>query len=244
MSEHAKQWKMLTEKRKYAHRHHSQFAHIRAYAIRPHSWRRKTFTNRCHPSPHPQRINGKYVGAYRIRPSHKRTRQKIGMFTEKQWYARRHHSPFAHIRAYAIRPHSWRQKLTRNDTSHHRIPQRTNSKYVGAYRIRPPQRRTRQEIGMFTEKQWYARHHHFLFDHVRAYAIRPYSWRRKTFTNRCHPSPHLQRTNSKYVGAYRIRPPHKRTRQKKGISRKNESMLTAIISLFVHIRAYAIRPYS
>ena len=97
------------------------------------------------------------------------------MFTEKQWYARRHHSPFAHIRAYAIRPHSWRQKLTRNDTSHHRIPQRTNSKYVGAYRIRPPHGRTRQKMGMFTEKQWYARHHHSLFAHVRAYAIRPYT---------------------------------------------------------------------
>ena len=29
------------------------------------------------------------------------------------------------------------EKLTRNDASHHRIPQQTNSKYVGAYRIRP-----------------------------------------------------------------------------------------------------------
>ena len=38
------------------------------------------------------------------------------------------------------------EKLTRNDASHHRVPQRINSKYVGAYRIRPPQRRTCQAM--------------------------------------------------------------------------------------------------
>ena len=116
-----KKWD-FTEKRKYARRHHSSFAHIRAYAIRPHSWRRKTFTNRCHPSPHPQRINGKNAGAYRIRPTHGRTRQKMGTFTEKRKYARNHHSLFAHIRVYAIHPHNWRQKLSQTYASHHRIP--------------------------------------------------------------------------------------------------------------------------
>ena len=40
------------------------------------------------------------------------------------------------------------EKLSRNDAIHHRIPQRTNSKNVGAYRIRPPQQRTCQKIGI------------------------------------------------------------------------------------------------
>ena len=67
------------------------------------------------------------------------------------------------------------EKLTRNDTIHHRIPQRINGKNVGAYRIRPPHGRKCRAMGTFTELQWYARHHHSLFAHVRAYAIRPYT---------------------------------------------------------------------
>ena len=72
----------------------SLFAHIRAYAIRPYSFWRNTYTKRHHPSPYPQRINGKYVGAYRIRPSHERTCQAMGTITEIRWIARRHHFPF------------------------------------------------------------------------------------------------------------------------------------------------------
>ena len=69
----------------------------------------------------------------------------------------------------------------------------TNGKNVGAYRIRPPHRRTGQTMGTFTEKRWIARHRLSPFAHIRAYAIRPYSFWRKTFTNRCHPSPHPER---------------------------------------------------
>ena len=50
----------------------------------------------------------------------------------------------------------------------------------------------------------------FPFAHIRAYAIRPYTFRRNTYTKLHHPSPCLQRTNGKYVGAYRIRPPRRR----------------------------------
>ena len=66
---HARRWRMLTKKRWVARRHHFPFAHIRAYAIRPYSWRRKTFKNRCQPSPHHQRTNGKYVGGVSHTPS-------------------------------------------------------------------------------------------------------------------------------------------------------------------------------
>ena len=38
------------------------------------------------------------------------------------------------------------KKLSQTDATHHRIPQRTNSKYVGAYRIRPPHKRTCQAM--------------------------------------------------------------------------------------------------
>ena len=58
--------------RQYGRRHRFQFAHIRAYAIRPYNWRRKTNTKRHDASPYPQRTKGKYVGAYRIRPPHER----------------------------------------------------------------------------------------------------------------------------------------------------------------------------
>ncbi len=104
--------------------------HIRAYAIRPYSLRRKTNTKRHDASPYPQRTKGKYVGAYRIRPP---------------WqHARLLHSPFAHIRAYAIRPYNWWRKTNtkRHDASPY--PQRTKGKYVGAYRIRPPWQQARE----------------------------------------------------------------------------------------------------
>ena len=118
---------------------------------------------RHHPSPHPQQINGKYVGAYRIRPPHRRTCQAMGTFTEKRKYARRRHSPFAHIRAYAIRPYNWWRKTNtkRHDASPY--PQRTKGKYVGAYRIRPSRRRTGLTMGTFTEIRWITRRHHFPF---------------------------------------------------------------------------------
>ena len=58
----------------------------------------------------------------------------------------------------------------------------TNGKNVGAYRIRPPHRRTGQTMGTFTEKRWIARRRLSLFAHIRAYAIRPYSFWRKTYT--------------------------------------------------------------
>ena len=52
----------------------------------------------------------------------------------------------------------------------------------------------------------------------------------KTFTNQCHPSPHPQRINGKYVGAYRIRPHGGEHAQKLGLSRKNDGLLATIIS--------------
>ena len=138
----------------------------------------------------PNEQNSKNVGAYRIRPPHERTRQKIGI-------SRNNESMLATIIPYSLTSGRMRyapivggEKLTRNDATHHRIPQRTNSKNVGAYRIRPPQRRTCQAMGTFTEKRKYARRHHFPFAHIRAYAIRPNSWRRKTYTKRHQPSPH------------------------------------------------------
>ena len=67
-----------------------------------------------------------------------------------------------------------------------------------------------RQRGVLTEQQWYARLLHSPFAHIRAYAIRPYSWRRKTNTKRHDASPYPQRTKGKYVGAYRIRPPHER----------------------------------
>ena len=48
--------------RSYVRRRLPLFAHIRAYAIRPYSFWRNTKYKRHHPSPYPQRINGKYVG--------------------------------------------------------------------------------------------------------------------------------------------------------------------------------------
>ena len=62
------------------------------------------------------------------------------------------------------------------------VSHRTNGKNVGAYRIRPPHRRTGQTMGTFTEKRWIARHRLSPFAHIRAYAIRPYSFWRKTYT--------------------------------------------------------------
>ena len=66
--------------RSYVRRRLPLFAHIRAYAIRPYSFWRNTKYKRHHPSPYPQRINGKYVGAYRIRPPHGRTCRAMGNF--------------------------------------------------------------------------------------------------------------------------------------------------------------------
>ena len=72
------------------------------------------------------------------------------------------------------------EKHSQTDAIHHRIPNEQNSKYVRAYRIRPPHKRTRQKKWDFTEKRKYAHRHHSPFAHIRAYAIRPYSWRQKT----------------------------------------------------------------
>ena len=61
--------------------------------------------------------------------------------------------------------------------------------------------------------------HHFIFAHVRAYAIRPYtcsveimaSLGENTITNRPIQSSCYHRINGKYVGAQGIRPPWRRT---------------------------------
>ena len=50
-----------------------------------------------------------------------------------------------------------------------------------SFPIRPPHRRTGQTMGTFTEKRWIARHRLSPFAHIRAYAIRPYSFWRKTY---------------------------------------------------------------
>ena len=49
-----------------------------------------------------------HIRAYALHGS-EHARQR-GVLTEQQWYARLLHSPFAHIRAYAIRPYSLRRK--------------------------------------------------------------------------------------------------------------------------------------
>ena len=121
----------FTEKRWIARHRLSPFAHIRAYAIRPYSFWRKTYTKRHHPSPHPQQINGKYVGAYRIRPPHRRTCQAMGTFTEKRKYARRHlpRSPTSGRMRYA--PTVFGEILTRNDAIHHRTPNKSMVNMLG-----------------------------------------------------------------------------------------------------------------
>ena len=53
-------------------------------------------------------------------------------------------------------------------------------------------------------------------------------------------------SNGKYVGAYRIRPSRRRTFRQKSLSQNDASFanaFAAIVFIFAHIRAYAIRPY-
>ena len=55
------------------------------------------------------------------------------------------------------------------------------------------------------------------------------------------------RINGNYVGAYRIRPPWRRTYQRKSLAQNEASFsntFAAVVFIFAHIRAYAIRPYS
>ena len=104
------------------------------------------------------------------------------------------------------------------------------------------------------QRWYYVRCHHFIFAHVRAYAIRPYtcsveigaSLGENTITNRPIQSSCYHRINGKYVGTYRIRPSRRRTFQQKSLSQNDASFanaFAAIVFIFAHIRAYAIRPY-
>ena len=69
------------------------------------------------------------------------------------------------------------------------------------------------------QRWYYVRCHRFIFAHVRAYAIRPYtcsveimaSLGENTITNRPTQSLCYQRINRKHVGAQGIRPPRRRT---------------------------------
>ena len=69
------------------------------------------------------------------------------------------------------------------------------------------------------QRWYYVRCQHFISAHIRAYAIRPYTYSveiraslgENTITNRPIQSSCYHRINRKYVGAYRIRPPWRRT---------------------------------
>ena len=104
------------------------------------------------------------------------------------------------------------------------------------------------------QRWYYVRCHHFIFAHVRAYAIRPYtcsveiraSLGENTITNRPIQSSCYHRIYRKYVGAYRIRPPRRRTFQQKSLSQNDASLQIPLPLLFPSSliwRAYAIRPY-
>ena len=151
----------------------------------------KNLHKRDHPSPHPQRFNSKNVGAYRIRPPHERTRQAMENAHGKTKVCSPPSFPCS-LTSGRMRyaPTVFGEILTRNDTSLHRIPQRINGKYVGAYRIRPPHGRTRQAMENAHGQTKVCSPPSFPFAHIRAYAIRPNSWRRKTYTKRHQPSPH------------------------------------------------------
>ena len=93
--------------KRFVHRYHFMFAHIRAYAIRPYtnsveiraSLGKNTITNRPIQSSYYHRINGKYVGAYCIRPPRQRA------WSLKRWcFVRCHHFMFAHMKGVCNTP--------------------------------------------------------------------------------------------------------------------------------------------
>ena len=98
------------------------------------------------------------------------------------------------------------------------------------------------------------RRHRFVFAHVRAYAIRPYtcsveigaSLGENTITNRPIQSSCYHRIYRKYVGAYHIRPSRLRTFQQKSLS-QNDASLQIPLPLFFHLRPpggrMPLRPY-
>ena len=104
------------------------------------------------------------------------------------------------------------------------------------------------------QRWYYVRCQHFISAHVRAYAIRPYtcsveiraSVGENTITNRPIQSSCYHRINRKYVGAYRIRPPRRRTYQQKSLAQSDAS-LQIPLPLFFHLRPpggrMPLRPY-
>ena len=153
------------------------------------------------------RINGKYVGAQGHTPFTWTDTPGDGYYHGKTMDCSPPSFPFRPHQGVCDTPLQLAAKNLHEMKPSITASHRTNGKNVGAYRIRPPHRRTGQTMGTFTEKRWIARHHHSLFAHIRAYAIRPYSFWRKTFTNRCHPSPHPERQMVNMSGRKGIRPP-------------------------------------
>ena len=103
------------------------------------------------------------------------------------------------------------------------------------------------------QRWYYVRCQHFISAHVRAYAIRPYtcsveiraSLGENTITNRPIQSSCYHRINRKYVGAYRIRPPRRRTFQQKSLSQNDASFanaFAAIVSIFAHLEGVCDTP--
>ena len=106
---------------------------------------------------------------------------------------------------------------------------------------------------MLIQRWYYVRCHRFIFAHVRAYAIRPYtcsveiraSLGENTITNRPIQSSCYHRIYRKYVGAYRIRPPRRRTFQQKSLSQNDASFanaFAAIVSIFAHLEGVCDTP--
>ena len=120
---------------------------------------------------------------------------------QRWYYVRCQYFISAHVRAYAIRPYTCsveiRASLGENTITNRPIQSSCNHriyrKCVGAYRIRPSRRRTCPfndgimfaanisfppftAANMTIQRWYYVRCHHFIFVHVRAYAIRPYDF--------------------------------------------------------------------
>ena len=103
------------------------------------------------------------------------------------------------------------------------------------------------------QRWYYVRCQHFISAHIRAYAIRPYTYSveiraslgENTITNRPIQSSCYHRIYRKYVGAYRIRPSRRRTFQQKSLSQNDASLQIPLPLLFPSSliwRAYALAP--
>ena len=103
------------------------------------------------------------------------------------------------------------------------------------------------------QRWYYVRCQHFISAHIRAYAIRPYTYSveiraslgENTITNRPIQSSCYHRINGKYVGTYRIRPSRRRTFQQKSLSQNEASLqipLPLLFSCSPTWRAYALAP--